>query len=110
MAIRPFFQRCYKSCDAVIGKSKLAEQERKLRHEGSSQAEDDDPRRVGQQRVSSRGEESTMNVAIPKKREWAVIRVFVSSTFHDFKPEGDALHQTLFRKLERYCRTRRFQY
>ncbi len=33
-----------------------------------------------------------MNAATPKNREWPVIRVFVSSTFTDFKHERDALH------------------
>ena len=51
-----------------------------------------------------------MNAATPQKREWPVIRVFVSSTFTDFKHERDALHQNVFRKLELHCRARGFQF
>ena len=51
-----------------------------------------------------------MNAATPKKREWPVIRVFVSSTFTDFKHERDALHQNVFRNLELHCRARGFQF
>lgn len=51
-----------------------------------------------------------MSAATPKKREWPVIRVFVSSTFTDFKHERYALHQNVFRKLELHCATRGFQF
>ena len=51
-----------------------------------------------------------MNASTPKKREWPVICVFVSSTFTDFKHERDALHQNVFRKMELHCRTRGFQF
>ena len=39
-----------------------------------------------------------------------MIRVFVSSTFTDFKHERDALHQNVFRKFQRHCATRGFQF
>jgi hypothetical protein len=51
-----------------------------------------------------------MNAATPKKREWPAIRVFVISTFTDFKHERDALHQNVFRKLELHCATRGLQF
>lgn len=39
-----------------------------------------------------------------------MIRVFVNSTFTDFKHERDALHQNVFRNLELHGETRGFQF
>ena len=39
-----------------------------------------------------------------------VIRVFVSSTFSDFRQERDWLQQSVFPELERYCLDRQFQF
>ena len=43
-------------------------------------------------------------------RRRPVIRVFVSSTFTDLKPERDALQREVFPKLEQLCASRQFQF
>lgn len=44
------------------------------------------------------------------KRRRPIIRLFVSSTFTDFRHEREALHRTVFPEIERICARRQFQF
>ncbi|MCB2231719.1 tetratricopeptide repeat protein [bacterium] len=50
----------------------------------------------------------TDNQVLPRHRP--IIRLFVSSTFTDFKHERDVLQREVFLKLERHCAKRQFQF
>ena len=51
-----------------------------------------------------------MKAKLPAKRALPIIRIFISSTFADLKPERDALQERVWPKLEQYCERRGFQF
>jgi len=47
---------------------------------------------------------------LQQKRSKKVFKLFISSTFSDFKKEREALHTDVFPEIEEYCLSKGYQF